>query len=179
MATPSFPNYSTYFPDPYLDGDDGTDTGTHSVNAPAHNVHDDPDFREVRRAYRTFGATAALIAVGSFLLYVLLSCFAPVVMDLPLIGNITVGLVIGLLQFVVMGATAYLYAVRMRTRIDPLVDRFRDEAAQAGKGEAPGRGQPRASKTEFGDYHGEGQSSGQAPGQAQESARDEWRYGSW
>jgi uncharacterized membrane protein (DUF485 family) len=90
----------------------------------------DQDYHEVRRAYRTFGTTAMLLSVGSFVLYVLLSCFTPALMDIQVAGHVTLGLIGGLSQFVVMATTARLYAVHMRTRVDPIVDRFRSEEDQ-------------------------------------------------
>ncbi|MBV9026756.1 MAG: DUF485 domain-containing protein [Streptomycetaceae bacterium] len=93
----------------------------------------DADFRELRQISRTFGAKKMLLGVGSFLLYVLLSCFAPALMDLPVLGHITVGFVLGLLQFVIMAAIARLHAVHMRTEVEPLVDQLREEREEAEK----------------------------------------------
>lgn len=60
------------------------------------------------------------MSVGGFLLYVLLSSFVPAVMNQPLFGHLTIGLILGLGQFVIMGVTAWCYVRHMRTRVDPL-----------------------------------------------------------
>lgn len=65
------------------------------------------------------------MSVGAFLSYVLLSSFAPGVMNERLIGHLTLGLTLGLAQFAVMGLTAFLYVRHMRENIDPVVRRLR------------------------------------------------------
>lgn len=65
------------------------------------------------------------MSIGSFLAYVLLSSFAPGVMNQPLTGHLTLGLALGLAHFAVMGATAFLYVRHMRRNIDPVVRRLR------------------------------------------------------
>jgi uncharacterized membrane protein (DUF485 family) len=130
MATPAFPNYSDRFPHPARDTDFASPSQGHQGASPSGEYqslrNDDSDFRELRQAHRSFGVKKMLLGVGSFLLYVLLSCFTPGLMDLPVFGHITVGLVLGLLQFVVMAVVARLYAVHRRTQIEPLVGRLRE-----------------------------------------------------
>ena len=65
-------------------------------------ISHDPEFRSLRRARLRFGVRATALSVGAFLLYVLLSSFAPSVMNQPLIGRLTLGLALGLAQFAVM-----------------------------------------------------------------------------
>ncbi|MER5936621.1 DUF485 domain-containing protein [Streptomyces sp. NPDC001928] len=88
--------------------------------APAKRISEDPEFRSLRRAQRRFGVRATLLSVGGFLLYVLLSHTLPGLMNERLTGNLTLGLALGLGQFVVMGLTAWWYVRHMRTRVDPL-----------------------------------------------------------
>jgi uncharacterized membrane protein (DUF485 family) len=106
------------------------------------------DCHELRRAYRTFGTTAMLLSVGFFLLYVLLSCLAPALMDIQVVGHLTLGLVFGLAQFFVMATTAKFYATHMRVRVDPIIERFREEdqqrAEQQRQSAVPGTGEFRA-----------------------------------
>lgn len=68
---------------------------------------------------------ATALSVGGFLSYVLLSSFAPELMNQRLIGHLTLGLALGLAQFAVMGVTAFLYVRHMREKIDPVVGRLR------------------------------------------------------
>ena len=93
-------------------------------------ISDHPEFHSLRRAHRRFGTRATLWSVGGFLLYVLLSSFAPGVMNQPLFGHLTVGLAFGLGQFVVMGVTAWCYLRHMRTRVDPLARGLRAKLHQ-------------------------------------------------
>jgi uncharacterized membrane protein (DUF485 family) len=93
-------------------------------------ISDHPEFHSLRRAHRRFGTRATLLSVGWFLLYVLLSSFAPGVMNEPLFGHLTVGLALGLGQFVVMAVTMWCYVRHMRTRVDPLARGLRAELHQ-------------------------------------------------
>ncbi|WP_461062388.1 DUF485 domain-containing protein [Streptomyces pseudoechinosporeus] len=118
--------------------------------APAaeNRVASHPDFRFIRGAHRSFGIVALLISVGGFLLLVLLSGFAPGVLNQELFGHVTLGLVGGIGQFAVMAVTAWRYTVHMERRIDPAVDRLRaeiarDEAEQARVQQARGPQQRR------------------------------------
>jgi uncharacterized membrane protein (DUF485 family) len=63
---------------------------------------------------------ATLLSVGGFLLFVLLSHSVPGLMNQRLTGDFTLGLALGLGQFVVMGVTAWCYVRHMRGRVDPL-----------------------------------------------------------
>ncbi|MGF0175527.1 DUF485 domain-containing protein [Streptomyces sp. Marseille-Q5077] len=92
------------------------------VNAPvpSKRISEDAEFHSLRRAQRRFGVRATILSVGGFLLYVLLSHAAPGLMNQRLTGNLTLGLALGLGQFVVMGVTAWCYVRHMRTRVDPL-----------------------------------------------------------
>jgi len=64
-------------------------------------------------------------AIGGFLLYVLLSSFTPGLMNSSLSGHFTLGLALGLGQFVLMAVVAWRYLVHMRTRVDPVVRSLR------------------------------------------------------
>ncbi|MDX2600195.1 DUF485 domain-containing protein [Streptomyces caniscabiei] len=90
-------------------------------------IHAHPEFRSINAAYRRFGIVATALSVGGFLSYVLLSSFAPGVMNERLTGHLTLGLALGLAQFAVMGVTAFLYVRHMREKIDPVVRRLRTQ----------------------------------------------------
>jgi uncharacterized membrane protein (DUF485 family) len=85
------------------------------------SVAHDPAYRTLRHTHRRFGARATAVAVGGFLAYVLLSSFVPALMNRTLGGHLTVGLALGLGQFVLMGVIVRRYLVHHRTRITPLV----------------------------------------------------------
>lgn len=118
----------------------------------AEPIPSSPELQSLRSAYRSFGAAATLVSVGGFLAYVLLSSFAADVMNQPLAGHLTIGLALGLCQFLVMGVTIWLYTRHTRRRIDPVAHRLR---AQLHDQEARARAQAQA------------QARAQTPAQAQ------------
>lgn len=81
----------------------------------------DPEFQALRRVRRRTGLRLTLVAVGGFLLYVLLSSFTPGLMNSSVAGYLTLGLALGLGQFVLMAVVARRHVVHMRTHVDPVV----------------------------------------------------------
>jgi uncharacterized membrane protein (DUF485 family) len=73
---------------------------------------------------------AVLLSTGAFLLYVLLSNFAPALMNQQLVGHLTLGLALGLVQFAIMAVVAWRYVRHMRERVDPVVHRLRAQHEQ-------------------------------------------------
>ncbi|KOG42499.1 DUF485 domain-containing protein [Streptomyces resistomycificus] len=122
--------------------------------APAErrSVSQDPAYRSLRRAHRRFGARATAAAVGGFLLYVLLSSFVPGLMNRTVGGHLTVGLALGLGQFVLMAVIVWRYLVHMRTRITPAARGLRglvrqqEEAAARERAATAPRVAPRAAE---------------------------------
>ncbi|MDK1342437.1 DUF485 domain-containing protein [Streptomyces sp. 378] len=120
----------------------------HIERTPPSRISDHPEFHSLRRAQRRFGLRATILSVGGFLLYVVLSSFVPGVMNQPLFGRLTIGLTLGLGQFVIMGVTAWHYARHMRTRVDPLArglrSRLHETESRRARSAAssPGAGQP-------------------------------------
>ncbi|MFI0514995.1 DUF485 domain-containing protein [Streptomyces sp. WSLK1-5] len=80
-----------------------------------------PAYQSLRHGHRRFGVRATAVAVGGFLLYVLLSSFAPGLLNTSLSGHLTIGLALGLGQFALMGLIVWRYLVHMRTQVDPVV----------------------------------------------------------
>ncbi|WP_234341489.1 DUF485 domain-containing protein [Streptomyces sp. NRRL S-646] len=96
--------------------------------AKRREISDSPEFQLLRRAHRRSGVRMTAVAVGGFLLYVLLSSFTPELMNTPLHGHLTLGLALGLGQFVVMALIARRHIVHMRTHVDPITRGFRTQA---------------------------------------------------
>jgi len=88
-------------------------------------VQEAPEFVDLRRRLRTFVFPMTLAFLVWYLLYVLCSAFARGFMAHKLVGNLNVGLLFGLLQFVSTFAIAWAYARYARTRLDPLADKLR------------------------------------------------------
>lgn len=112
---------------------------TYTEPTPGQAIHGRPEFQSLRNDYRRFAAVSTALAVGGFLLYVLLSSFAPGFMNQPLVGHLTLGLALGVGQFVVMGVTAWLYVRRMRTHFDPVARGLRSQLEQQRR---PGQRRP-------------------------------------
>jgi uncharacterized membrane protein (DUF485 family) len=62
-----------------------------------------------------------------YLVYVLLADYAHGFMSIKLVGNINVGLVLGLLQFVSTFVITALYVRFANRHVDPVADRIRRE----------------------------------------------------
>ncbi|WP_053755847.1 DUF485 domain-containing protein [Streptomyces sp. MMG1533] len=106
------------------------------------SVSHEPAYQALRRTHRRFGVRATAAAVGGFLLYVLLSGFVPGLMNRSLSGHLTVGLALGLGQFVLMAVIVWRYLVHMRTRVTPVarglrgLARHQEEVAARGRAAA-------------------------------------------
>lgn len=121
-------------------------------HAPSQRISDDPEFHTLRQAQRRFGTRATVLSVGGFLLYVLLSSFAPAVMNQPLFGHLTIGLTLGLGQFAVMAVTAWYYVRHMRSRVDPLARGLRSRRQQQEEARRPGKDMPRRGAGQAAQY---------------------------
>ena len=85
-----------------------------------------PEFAELRRRLRRFAFPMTVAFLAWYLLYVLLSTYAPDFMGKPLFGNVSVGIVFGLLQFVSTFAITHLYVAHANKRTDPIADEMRE-----------------------------------------------------
>ena len=84
-------------------------------------------FQRLRKTHRSFVFPMAVAFLVWYLLYVVLAIYAPGFMSTPVVGNINLGLVLGLLQFVTtFGITAAYVAFANRT-LDPQARALREE----------------------------------------------------
>ena len=83
-------------------------------------LHEEAEFTELRRRYRGFVFPATVAFLAWYLLYVVMSMWAPGFMNKQLWGNVNVALVFGLLQFLTTFLIAWLYARYMNRNVDPL-----------------------------------------------------------
>jgi uncharacterized membrane protein (DUF485 family) len=84
-----------------------------------------PEFIELKRRFRRFALPMTVAFLSWYLLYVLLSTYAHDFMATPVLGNINVGLVFGLLQFVSTFVITHLYVAYANRNIDPIADEMR------------------------------------------------------
>ena len=84
-----------------------------------------PEFQELRHRLRSFVFPMTALFLAWYLLYVLLASYAPSFMAIKLFGNINVGLVFGLLQFVSTFLITFLYVRFADRKLDPLAGQLR------------------------------------------------------
>jgi uncharacterized membrane protein (DUF485 family) len=90
-------------------------------------IEESADFAVLRRRLRNFVFPMTAAFLAWYLLYVLLSDYAHDFMSHKLFGNINVGLIFGLLQFVSTFLITWLYTRYANRKLDPLADKIRDE----------------------------------------------------
>ncbi len=88
-------------------------------------AQESPEFQDLRKRYRSFVIPVAAASLGWYFFYVLLTTYAPDFMSNKLIGNVNVGLVMGLLQFVTTFAVTGLYVRYADSRLDTAADSIR------------------------------------------------------
>lgn len=86
-----------------------------------------PEFRELRRKTKLFIFPATAFFLAWYLSYVITAAYAPDFMSEPLVGEINVGMVMGLGQFVTTVALTWLYARFAHRKLDPIVNELRDK----------------------------------------------------
>jgi uncharacterized membrane protein (DUF485 family) len=88
-------------------------------------IQGSPEFTDLRRRLRVFVFPMTALFLLWYLLYVLLADYAHAFMSTKLFGNITVGLVFGLLQFVSTFVITGLYVRYANRKLDPVADGIR------------------------------------------------------
>nr|WP_143173922.1 DUF485 domain-containing protein [Streptoalloteichus hindustanus] len=112
-------------------------------------VQSGAQFRELRRRLRRFVFPMTALFLAWYLLYVLLADYAHEFMSTRVVGNVNVGLVLGLLQFVSTFAITMLYVRHAGRRLDPLAAEIR-ERVEAGGEPAPPPGSTQPGSTQPG-----------------------------
>jgi uncharacterized membrane protein (DUF485 family) len=101
-------------------------------NPPAY----DPDLRPLRSAYRMLRRVSTLTALGYFTVYMILSCYAEDLMETHVAGDLTLGVLLGLLQLVVTFGAVRWYERSARRSVDRLAlgvrERISLQAGEAG-----------------------------------------------
>ena len=102
-------------------------TGERSTGTIYEQVQASPEFADLRSRLRRFVFPMSGAFLVWYLLYVVLASYAPAFMATKLAGNITVGLVFGLLQFVTTFAIATIYVRYANKNLDPAAERLREQ----------------------------------------------------
>jgi uncharacterized membrane protein (DUF485 family) len=107
-------------------------------------AQDSPEFTELRRRFRSFAVPMTVAFLAWYLLYVLLSTYAPDFMSTKVFGNINIGLLLGLGQFVTTFLITSLYVRHAGRSTDPIADEMRNRLEAHGyaspRREEPTRG---------------------------------------
>lgn len=100
-------------------------TSTHSAQTGPppgidfQQVQASPEFSRLRRTQRSFAFPMAVVFLVWYFVYVLLAAYAPEFMAIKVWGNINIGIVFGLLQFVSTFAITAAYVSFSNRRLDP------------------------------------------------------------
>ncbi|RMI30166.1 DUF485 domain-containing protein [Nocardia stercoris] len=87
-----------------------------------NDVYASPEFQQLRKRFRVFVFPMTAAFLAWYGLYVLLADYAHGFMSHKIGGNITVGLIFGLLQFVSTFAITALYVRYADQQLDPIAD---------------------------------------------------------
>jgi uncharacterized membrane protein (DUF485 family) len=89
-----------------------------------------PEFVELKHRFRRFAFPMTVAFLTWYLLFVLLSTYAHDFMSTEVFGNINVGLIFGLLQFVSTFAITHLYVAYANRNTDPIAEEMRNRLEQ-------------------------------------------------
>jgi uncharacterized membrane protein (DUF485 family) len=102
------------------------------------------EFRQLKKRHRSFVFPVALLFLVWYFVYVFLADYAHDFMATPVFGNINVGLLFGLGQFVSTFAITTWYVVYANRRLDPIASHIREEIENAAAHPKNGRARRRA-----------------------------------
>lgn len=89
-------------------------------------AQDSPEFTELRRRFRSFAVPMTVAFLAWYLLYVLLSTYAQGFMATKVFGNVNIGILLGLGQFVTTFLITQLYVRHAGRSTDPIADEMRE-----------------------------------------------------
>lgn len=105
-------------------------------SAPAHGSYVEfkagPKYQKLRKTFTSFAFPTIIAVIAWYFVFVLLSTFAEGFMSIRVMGNLTLGMVIGLLQFVTSWFATWLYVRRAGRILDPMAAELRAELEAGG-----------------------------------------------
>jgi uncharacterized membrane protein (DUF485 family) len=101
-------------------------TGEQSTGTVYEQVQATPEFADLRRRLRRFVFPMSAAFLIWYLVYVLLASYAPAFMSIKVLGNINIGLIIGLLQFVSTFVITTVYVRYANRHLDPAAEQLRE-----------------------------------------------------
>ena len=106
-------------------------------------AHGSEPFQELKRTHRSFVFPLGIAFLVWYFAYVLLADYAHEFMSTPVIGNINLGLLLGLGQFVTTFAITTWYVSYANRKLDPVADEIRGHLAAGGHSSAANTGDER------------------------------------
>lgn len=103
-----------------------TSPSRRSGGASYEEVQASAEFASLRTRFRRFVFPVTGLFLAWYFLYVLLAAFAPGFMSTKVVGNINIGLILGLLQFVSTFVITMAYARWADNQFDPAAEALRD-----------------------------------------------------
>ncbi|MFJ7748437.1 DUF485 domain-containing protein [Arthrobacter sp. NPDC097144] len=107
-------------------------SGAHAAAVDFTQVQKSPELQELRKRQRSFIFPMAVLFLLWYFAYVLLADYAHEFMSTPVWGNINVGLILGLLQFVTTFAITMGYVSYANRRMDPIAADLREKLEAKG-----------------------------------------------
>ncbi|HET6562154.1 MAG TPA: DUF485 domain-containing protein [Marmoricola sp.] len=95
-------------------------------------VQRSPEFQDLRSRYRRWVIPVAVVSIGWYFLYVFLAAYAVDFMGTKVFGNINIGLILGLAQFVTTFGVTGAYVRYADRELDPRSAKIRDEMEAEG-----------------------------------------------
>ncbi len=95
-------------------------------------VERSPEFQDLRRRYRRWVLPVTAISIAWYFVYVILAAYATDFMGTELFGNINIGLVLGLAQFVTTFGVTQAYVRYADRNLDPRAEKIRREMEAEG-----------------------------------------------
>ncbi|MGQ4415118.1 DUF485 domain-containing protein [Streptomyces sp. SAS_269] len=90
----------------------------------------DADLAALRSAYQVLRRVSTLTALGSFVVYVVLSCCAPDLMASKIAGELSLGMGLGIFQLAVTFAAVLWYGRSAQHSVDPLARAVRERTVR-------------------------------------------------
>lgn len=92
-----------------------------------HRVQQSPEFGQLKKVFRSFAFPMTVVFLVWYLAYVFGSILAKDLMMTQVFGNVTVGFLFGISQFVSTFVITWLYIRHMNKKVDPVAEDLRAE----------------------------------------------------
>ena len=107
-------------------------SGAHAAPVDFTEVQKSPELQELRKRQRSFIFPMAVVFLLWYFAYVLLADYAHDFMSTQVWGNINIGLILGLLQFVTTFGITMWYVSYANRRMDPIAADLREKLEAKG-----------------------------------------------